>query len=279
MRKIIWLASYPKSGNTWFRVFLTNFLQDKDEPADINQLDGGPIASARKMFDDAVGVASSDLSFEEIERLRPAVYDQIIEEAKETLYMKIHDAFTYNDQGIPIISKAATQGVIYFIRNPLDVAVSFAHHSAAPIEKIIKKMGEPNNDMVGNPKHLHNQLRQRLLTWSGHVQSWVDESKLPVHVMRYEDMKMQPLETFTKAVRFAGLPVDSARIQKALDYSSFSKLKEQEQENGFGEKMPMAKSFFRKGEIDSWREVLTEEQVERIKGQHEEFMRRFGYFI
>jgi hypothetical protein len=77
----------------------------------------------------------------------------------------------------------------------------------------------------------------------------VDEPDLPVHVMRYEEMKRNPFETFRGAVRFAGLPDDAVRIEKALDHSSFSNLQAQEKEKGFGEKMPLAKSFFRKGEI------------------------------
>ena len=275
--RIIWLASYPKSGNTWFRAFLANFWRNSDEPVDINNLGGGPIASARKVFDDEVGVEASDLTFDEIERYRPRVYEQVAAECQETIFLKIHDAFTYNSWEEPVISKAATLGAIYFIRNPLDVAVSFAHHSAAPVEIMIKQMANPNNSMVGSPKHLSNQLRQRLLTWSGHVTSWVDEPDLPVHVMRYEDMKRDTFDTFRGAVQFAGLPDDAARIQKALDNASFGKLQAQEKEKGFGEKMPFAKSFFRKGEIGSWREVLTPEQIERIINDHGEVMGRFGY--
>ncbi len=74
-RRIVWLASYPKSGNTWMRAFLSNYLADGDKPVDINSLDtGGPIASARTIFDEAVGVEASDLTQDEIERYRPRVY-------------------------------------------------------------------------------------------------------------------------------------------------------------------------------------------------------------
>ncbi len=56
---IYWLASYPKSGNTWLRTLITNYLRDAETPADINELDGGPIASARLWFDEWVGVEAS----------------------------------------------------------------------------------------------------------------------------------------------------------------------------------------------------------------------------
>ena len=84
MSNIIWLASYPKSGNTWFRVFLANFLRDADEAVDINHLNMMLIASARWLFDAATGVEASDLTPEEIERWRPAVYEHLVQEAGDT---------------------------------------------------------------------------------------------------------------------------------------------------------------------------------------------------
>lgn len=77
MGKIIWLASYPKSGNTWMRALLTNYLCDGETPADINEMDGGPIASSRVWFDEWVGVEASALSDNAIERLRPGVYRRL----------------------------------------------------------------------------------------------------------------------------------------------------------------------------------------------------------
>ncbi len=274
---IIWLASYPKSGNTWFRVFLANYMRQMGHPVDINRLLGGPIASARVMFDEEAGVKASELTVDEIERWRPRVYEQISEACSGPLFMKTHDAYTYNAWGEPLMSKAATQGALYFVRNPLDVAVSYAHHSATTVEPIIHEMGNAEMSMVGHTNRLFNQLRQRLLTWSGHVVSWVDEPGLRVQVMRYEDMKLRPFETFQGAVTFAGLPDDAERIERAIAHASFETLQEQEAEQGFREKLPKAESFFRKGEIGSWREVLTEEQVERLIADHGEVMRRFGY--
>ena len=74
MAGIIWLASYPKSGNTWLRAFLTSF-QSGGQPVDINSMAGGPIASARKRFDDAMGVEASELTQEEIDRYRPRILE------------------------------------------------------------------------------------------------------------------------------------------------------------------------------------------------------------
>lgn len=275
--KIYWLASYPKSGNTWMRILLTNYLHNADTPADINALDGGPIASGRQVFDDNVGIEASDLTADEIERYRPLVYEQLSAQATEPLFLKVHDAYTRTPEGMPLISKRATAGVIYIIRNPLDVAVSFAHHSASTLERIVNKMGDTDFCFVDKPQRLHNQLRQRLLSWSGHVTSWVDEPDLRVHIVRYEDLKKEPEATFSKVVTFCGLEVDQSRIEKAVKFSSFEEVQRQEREHGFQEKMPQSVSFFRKGEAGSWKETMPPELEDKLISENSEVMRRFGY--
>jgi hypothetical protein len=277
MKGIVWLASYPKSGNTWFRVFLTNLLRDADQPAHINELESTPIASARAIFDNNIGFEASDLTADEIDRLRPELYRHLAEEAEETPFMKIHDAYTVMADDTPLIPAQATAGALYFIRNPLDVAVSFAHHSSCNYDTSIAHMDKPNFAFCARTDRLHNQLRQQLLTWSDHVLSWLDTAPFPVCMLRYEDMKRQPLATFTRAVRFAGLPHTEAQIQKALAFSAFDVVRQQEETDGFREKSPASSRFFRKGQIGSWREELSEKQAQRIVQDHGEVMRRFGY--
>jgi hypothetical protein len=274
---IYWLASYPKSGNTWTRAFLTNYWKNPDAPVDINDFEGGPIASARGLFDEAVGVEASDLTPEEIENLRPRVYQDVAANSKENLYLKVHDAYTYTPSGVPLLPKDVTAGVIYIIRNPLDVLVSFAHHSARPVEKMIPSMNDPKFAFVNNPRNLQNQLIQKLLTWSGHVLSWVDEPGLNVLVIRYEDMHARTEQVFSEVARFAGLELDAERLRKAIRFSSFDVLQAQEKEHGFDEKMPFSESFFRKGKISTWREKLSDEQAVQIVAEHGAVMKRFGY--
>lgn len=277
MSGIYWLASYPKSGNTWFRVFLSNLGRNTPTPIAINRIDAKFNASNRQLFDDITGITAADLSYEEVERLRPRVYEHIAQEAKEPIFMKIHDAYTYTTDGDPLISHNATLGTIYFIRNPLDVAVSFAYHSACDINIIIDLMADDSHAFCAKPSRLHNQLRQKLLSWRKHVLSWVDTSGLRIHVMRYEDMKLQPFQTFMDAVRFVGLQNTSEQIRKALIFSSFEELQRQEQLWGFREKHPKASSFFNQGKIGSWRENLTLQQINRLTRDHADVMLRFGY--
>jgi hypothetical protein len=277
VKNIVWLASYPKSGNTWFRVFLSNLFSDSDEPASINDLHHTPIASARPPFDEATGLPSSDMTFEEVDRLRPEVYRFQAKEAEDLQFRKVHDAYTYLEDGSPLFPPDVSKAVVYFIRNPLDVLISFAHHSATRPEKMVDVLNDPEKAFGKSPKRLFNQLRQKLSTWSGHVISWVDQEDIPVHVMRYEDMQREPFQVFEKALKFLNLSVSEEKIQKALKNSHLSVLQEQEQKQGFKEKMIRADRFFRKGKPGEWREVLTEEQVKTMVSEHKEVMKRFGY--
>jgi hypothetical protein len=274
---IIWLASYPKSGNTWFRAFLTALLNPGSTGIDINNMHPATIASSRQLFDEITGVSSADLLPEEIDRLRPFVYRQNALESDELLYHKIHDAWRIVPGGEPLVPADVTRGVLYFIRNPLDVAVSFAGHLHATVDKTIGILNNRSYAFCDSSDRLPNQLRQGLSSWSGHVASWLDQSGLPVCLLRYEDMLSSPVETFSKAVSFIGIPHTELQVQQALDAASFERLKKQEDEKGFAEKNARSPSFFRKGVAGDWRNVLTAEQVKSITGAHEGVMRRFGY--
>jgi len=274
---IIWLASYPKSGNTWFRVFLTNLRRETTGPASINALDPIRGAGERAMFEEATGIESSDLTMQEIERLRPMVYEHFARETEETLFVKTHDAYTVISSGRPLFPPDVTAGAMYFMRNPLDLAVSYAHYSGLDPDTIIARMADPDHALCAEPHRLDEQLPQRLHTWNGHVLSWADAPGIRVHILRYEDMKLRPLETFTDAVRFLGLQYDSQRIQKAVALSAFDELQRQEQAHGFRENYLGNRPFFRKGEVGAWRQVLTTAQAKRIVCDHRDVMRRLGY--
>ncbi len=276
-KKIVWLASYPKSGNTWFRIFLTNLLRDADNPANINELHRTPIASSRSMFDEISGLPSSDLTADEIDELRPGIYRHIAAEAPETVYHKVHDAYRLLPDGRPLFPPEITKAVIYFIRNPLDVAISFAHHSATTIDRMIDGMNNPGYTFCSKDNRLHNQLRQQLSTWSGHVQSWTGQKSLPVIILKYEDMLKNPLDTFKKAVSFVYLDVPDKKIEQALYFSRLEELQKQEETNGFREKSPGSTSFFRKGIKGEWKMKLTKQQVNKLVKVHGETMEKYGY--
>jgi aryl sulfotransferase len=277
MSKIVWLASYPKSGNTWTRAFFASLLHEHDGAVDINRLRTGMIASSRERFDEATGIEASDLTHAEIEELRPAVYRYLAEEARATMLVKVHDAYTDTPVGEPLFPAEVSHGVIYILRNPLDVAVSFAAHLRITIDQMIVRMGQPDFAFAARSNHLHHQLRQWLLSWSTHVVSWVDQQAIPVHILRYEDLHTDPQTHFAAAARFAGIPDDPESVAQAIELSRFEKLQAQEQKHGFNERPPGMPAFFRRGRAGGWRDELSEEQVARIMSDHADVMRRFGY--
>ncbi len=276
-KNIIWLASYPKSGNTWFRVFLANLLENKPEPVNINSLNSIPIASSRSIFDRVTGLSSANLRQDEINRLRPAVYEKMAKEAEDTIYFKIHDAFIKNTDNQYLIPPGVSEGIIYLIRNPLDVAVSFSNHSGVSEDKMIGMMNDPKHAFCRKEDRLYNQLTQSLLTWTEHVRSWTEQRCIPLHVIRYEDMCQDPLTAFRGAIDFAGINYDEQKVKKALKFSSFKELQRQEKEKGFVERSSKSSVFFRKGKTGSWRKVMDEKQVERVINDHKEIMIKYGY--
>lgn len=276
---IYWLASYPKSGNTWFRVFLQNLLENGSQPVLVNELEIGLIGSSRLWIDQTLGFDSADLYQSEINNLRPFVYEWVASQTVDCGYYKIHDACWQLDSGEWLISKSASLGALYFIRNPLDVAISYASHRHCSIDEVISMMSSAEHCMSRSEKSrlLANQTEQRLFSWSEHVTSWVSNPVIDTHVVRYEDMKKRPQHTFTKAVNFLKLPNDPCKISKALYFSDFKVLQQQEMQQTFREKPQKSELFFRKGVIGDWQQTLTKKQISQIINDHYEVMMKFGY--
>jgi len=276
MSGIIWLASYPKSGNTWLRIFITNYMRNSDQPANINELDTWLIANDREYIEDVLGIQSTDMNQDEIEYYRPLFWKEIAV-GKDPIFIKVHDAYTRNAEGEPLFPKDIAASAIYIVRNPLDVAVSYAHHVDKSVDEVIGLMASDRHGLCQATDKLYPMLPTRLLSWSHHIASWVDEAGLSLLIVRYEDMYADPGSTFTGILRFIGLNVDTSRLRKAIAFSDFDILRAQEANSGFIEKQPTAVSFFRKGTIGAWQKELSKNQIQCIINSHRQMMERFGY--
>lgn len=276
-RGIYWLSSYPKSGNTWFRIFLGNLLhvmQHDAGPIDINHVNdmiNDHIATDRTWVNDACGFNTSWLTDDELDELMPTLYKWYSRQRYDVSYHKIHRAYTYIKNEQPLIPTEGCLGTVYFIRNPLDIAISMANHFFCSIDDAILMMNDPNYALY------HYPLRQLLHSWSRHVKSWEAAESMNILFLRYEDMLRQPLETFTEATRFLQLDATSTQIEAAISYSSFEKLQQFENEVGFIDKPPRLKHFFRKGIADDWRSTLSNNQIQRIIDDHGDVMQTWGY--
>lgn len=274
---IYWLASYPKSGNTWTRAVIANLLNEDPEPVAINELQTGAIASSRTWVETALDFDIGELSHGEVDLLRPAAYQWHSRQLTTPGYHKVHDAYTFLPNGEPLFPPAATRGALCIVRNPLDVAVSFAHHSNRTTDWAIGKMGNHDFAFCGGDQKLFPQLRQRLLNWSQHVSSWLEAPGIAKLVVRYEDMQQDPLGTFTRIATFLELPDDSVSVNTALEHCTIEALQAQESRTPFVEKPAKAKHFFRKGIVGNWRTTLTEQQVKTLIEDHKAVMMQFDY--
>jgi hypothetical protein len=277
-KKIVWLASYPKSGNTWFRAFLTALLGDGD--LNINEMKTDGIFSSRAIFDNCTDMDSTDLYDSEVKNLLPDVFRHQAElYKKDKLFVKIHDAYALNNNGEPIVPAEPTLCALYFIRNPLDVVGSFANHNGSTLDEAIALMNSKKGSLAkqSQNRNVNNQFKQLMFSWSGHVESWTRDLPFPVLVIRYEDMLADTLNTFTKAVKFMNINVTAQQIEHAIEGSKFEKLQQMESKDGFAEKNKRSEKFFRKGQAGNWINELTHVQVKSIIDNHAMVMERYNY--
>lgn len=273
MGKIIWLASYPKSGNTWLRAFLHNLLRDPKDAYSLDKMTDYSLGDSHgPSYQKFLRKPVKEMSDEEIAILRPKVQEMFTRTGPDSVFVKTHNALVdYLER--PMHYMEHTAGAIYVIRNPLDMIVSHADHYGFSIDESIANTAIEELKM-GSGKFAY----EIHCSWSRHVESWTANPSPGLHVMRYEDMSQRPLEAFGGLAQFLRLQVSRERLQRAIDHSSFDSLRKLEEKSGFQERSDKSKYFFRQGKAGGWRDVLTPAQVEAVVGFHEKQMRRFGYW-
>lgn len=277
MRRLVWLASYPKSGNTWVRLLLEAYNHPDQPLPDINDIRSSLHVASRELFDRVIGVEASDLTDSEIDALRPEVYRHLASEGDEPLFLKVHDAWQRTEQGVALFPSDVTLVAVYIVRDPRAVAPSYANHNGVTVDRAIEQMAHDHHALAQASRRLSHQLHQFMGSWSDHVTSWLDQDEMPVHLVRYEDLHAATAATFAGILQAAGLPVDQARLDKAVAATAFAHLQAQEEAASFRERPSSAERFFRKGQADSWREELTPAQIEQIIADHGPVMARLGY--
>lgn len=276
-QSIVWLASYPKSGNTWLRAMLTHLLDPADRPLDLSDLVGGAVAENRHAFDDICGIDSAEFSYAELLPYRSIFHHHLALENPHPCFVKTHDMFVADDRAAPMFPAAASAAVIYLVRDPRDVAVSFAHHAVANIETTIERMADSSAMLNQWPDRISPFLPVRLGSWSDHVESWTGQNDIPLLLLRYEDMLDDPVASLGRVTAIAGLDVTPAQCAAAVEATRFERLQSIERATGFVEKPANAPRFFRAGKSGGWRDVLTPNQVERIVSDHRATMERCDY--
>ena len=273
MSSILWLASYPKSGNTWLRAFLHNLLRNPRTPFDINRMSELTAGDSQVHWFRRLDPRPPEaLGRADLARLRPEVHALIAKSAPDTVMVKTHNALV-EVAGAPMITQTLTAAAVYVVRNPLDVAVSYADHLGESVDNIITIMESKGFETPASAQHVPEHHGD----WSTHVESWTGRAHPQLHVVRYEDMSARPGPTFRALAAFLGLKPPRERLERAIRHSSFRALRAQEERTGFIERTPVQGRFFRAGKVGGWRRVLDDAQIRRVVERHRTQMARFGY--
>jgi hypothetical protein len=278
--RTIWLASYPRSGNTWVRALLRALAEPApDAEIDLDELGDGPIASARGHLERWTGLITSELEPAEIDRVRPGADAALDESLHDIRFRKIHDALFSAPGGRPIVPPAATLRAVYIVRDPRDIAVSSAHFFDHTHAHAVATMANRCAALAPSEKRLDPQVRQRLGTWSDHVSGWLDHDLFPTLLVRYEDLAADSARELTRIAEFAGLEPSSDRVEAAVEVASFERLRARESTHGFKVRLRSDAPFFRRGQAGAYEDELAPELAQRVVTDHGPVMARLGYAV
>jgi hypothetical protein len=271
-QSIVWLASYPKSGNTWVRLFVANYILNQSEPIPINELRRFGSGDAQWNLYQAVSGGRVDLRNPRATvQLRERVLQGIVSNNADINLVKTHNRRT-QAWGTELFPKQYTRSAVYVMRNPLDMVLSYARHYGLDHATAVEHVSNRNTGLVPDGK----TVAQFTGSWSDHVESWTNKSSYPVLVLRYEDLLASPVDSFEKVVTHLNMTVDQQRLERAIKHSGFEQVQQQEQAGGFNEAGKAA--FFGKGAAGQWRDELAPELVQKMRQAHKHVMKRYGYW-
>ena len=281
MNKIIWIASYPKSGNTWLRYFLGNYYfnnKDNFEPEIIKNI---------KKFHLDKELIKSKFHNQDFIKNPYNVSKYWIESQKKleikqgnVVFLKTHNALI-NIENNEFTNSDLTLAIIYIIRDPRDVVVSYSKYRHLDYDKTIEHMigSKANVPFVRDVKDASNI--EITGSWAFHYNSWKDGiSVIPRIIIKYEDLLSNSEKIFTNIIKFLSnimkLEVNYKKIKSSNNLSKFTKLKNFEEKNNFFENNS-SENFFRIGKSGNWKKELNKDQIKKIEDSFKIEMINLGY--
>ena len=272
---IMWLASYPKSGNTWVRALLTNYLYNENYKENafskLDMIKSFPQKYAFKGIVDEL----------ELKKNYMALFKYFIEAQKKINKDKnLQIIKTHNISGsvnnFEFTDKENTLGSIYILRDPRSVAVSYAYHANISFEKSVEIMLDEKRIT------LHNKIYpEARSSWKVHLRSWLNHP-MPKIIIKYEELERNTHECFKSILIFINkfikkkIDINDQKILNAVQNCSFDNLSKLENKLGFVEKGKNV-NFFRKGKTDEWKTVLSSELISKIEQEFSEELKEFKY--
>jgi hypothetical protein len=275
-KNIIWLSSYPKSGNTWLRVILASLIYSKKSfnfelLKNISEFENPYYFKFLKNVDDF-----SNLNQLEILSKYWIEAQKKINEGNKIIFFKTH-ASNISFLKKEYTNKSISKGLIYIIRDPRDVVISYSKHLNKSIDEVLQIMNTINTISYST----NGSYPILLSKWDYHVLSWL-KLDVPKIFIKYEHLLLNTENVILQLINFLNkdlkfkLNIDISEIKKIIENTNFIKLQKKELEEGFPEASKHSK-FFRSGKIKQWENILTKIQREKIEKNFLLVMKKFNY--
>ena len=284
---IIWIASYPKSGNTWIRSLLSSYLFSKDGKFVFEHLKNIEQFSSKNFSSDKI----EDLHYQARISKNWIPYQKIINEDKKIHLLKTHNALCAIN-GNNFTDKFNTSAVIYVVRDPRNLITSLAHHYELSLDEAFSFL--TNKKKIIFPVSVNDKeknIKDRedfnfLGDWSMHYQSWKNINFCPIKIVKYEEFLMDPKKAFISTLEFLSnfmkLEYNMKKISNGLYSTSFKNLSQMEKNEGFYESPFSDKTmkkikFFNLGKKNNWKTLLDKKLVRKIETHFKNEMNELGY--
>jgi hypothetical protein len=274
---LLWLASYPRSGNTFTRILLANYFLAGEEAYDINALSAFlPSDTHPALWKSFSPSASGPVTLRETWQIRPRAFEHYRKTRDPKVFpgLKTHSG-NLKISGVEGFALRPNDRIVYVVRHPLDVLLSFADFIGKDLDYSITEMCTSGAYSL---EGWYGAIEVRG-SWQEHVTSWITSPPCPVLLVQYEALRSDPEKTLRTMLAFLGAPVVPERVTRAVEATRFEKLRQQEEEHSFVEasQTSLSGTFFRKGQSLQWLNALRPEQAYRLADGCGEIMQRLGY--
>ena len=278
MKKFFWIASYPKSGNTWMRLILKNIFFKTKPGEELKGLNYFPYFEVAKNYQFIKTINMDDFNnlnqMQIIAKYRIKAQKNVKINGGDFGFFKTHSS-NLKIKDIPYTNEETTLGFFYLIRDPREVAVSYANHQNINIDEAINIMINHKAISFGLDSIPMHQSR-----WDQNILSW-NKLNVPNLFIKYEDMLenyeniiYKVLDFFEKNFNF-NFQNKQKIASLILINTKFNKLKEIENKKKFEEQL--SNNFFRSGKKDTWKSILSNSQITKIEKEFQKTMKIYGY--